>query len=447
MHSSPENKDILCLNDKVISMNNNTIIQYLGKIYFPKEESVQEREWKPIISYLKDEKKAREISVLCKKHKIMEVVLTNIQKASSWSNSALSLLEEKLTQIKNQHYTTVSPDERERSLKVIDSKDCLIIKGSVLFQIYPEEYTRFQSDIDIMARNLPQFWNTLVSSQSQYTYNRIKLYFQDPSHYSASVDLKPKDRKNYRYIDLHLQPFYIWGGVHLRLDLFKRAKRADGFLIPSIEDQIIMIIAHMAYQWTYRMRDINDFFLLSQSLMIDWKYIENKIKENSLSDLLSVFIYLTKSIYKEKFNCPLDVHDLSLQSKLFMYHCFGIGNSWASILIQYFFTHQNYTKLKYKNPFVEAVKNSIYLVVFHERAFKVNRKVQIKKPKKNEIIVISPLSSHKNQENEIIPTINVIDTSPQYELLETPIGLFKQISYYGELGKNQHKRTKQRGQG
>lgn len=152
---------------------------------------------------------------------------------------------------------------------LLRNQNIMLIKGSALSRLYPDNAKRYQVDADVILRSIDELWEILKITSNDYTFDRLKLYTSFEGNLSASLDLEPKNSKKLP-IDIHISPYEIWGSINYDIDLWKNAKQLDnGSYVPSYEDTLLMLVGHLATQWMYRIRDINDCYIILKNCKLD----------------------------------------------------------------------------------------------------------------------------------------------------------------------------------
>ncbi len=396
----------------------NHLVELLGCIYEKRDNFIKEKE---IIKELPKREKDRDklISAL-KIHKCFEIAIKNGESIKNDNDALLSFIERmKIRYIDSSK--TIAEKDLNRIENLIQHRDYIKIKGSTLYRLYPEEYIRHQRDVDLLVPTLQEMVHIYQDIQEAYYFKRIKVYCGKKT-YTASVDLL-SDTDSID-IDLHLNPYYIWGGVFFNCSW----EKSDSHML-SNEDQLIMIIAHSANQWLYRMRDVTDLYLLGKR-DLDWHYIEYQLESLDLVPILHVFQRKAYDIYHKCVGCE-EIPKLTLGEWLYYRYNFGEASFIGSCLLETVFCYRNYKKQMYNHPLLETIYNTYNMFKFHNRAFFVNKKRKVKKYHENRVLIYvnNPNQSGHTKEKGVI----IRNRGKQNETILTPIGELIQSSYYGNI--------------
>ncbi|GAB6991978.1 nucleotidyltransferase family protein [Paenibacillus pini] len=340
--------------------------------------------------------------------------------------------------------TTVNDVSQEEAYKLIkkydlDEDKILFIKGSALGFYYPKEYKRNTVDIDLIIRDIDYLWEILNRFEGSYDYDRLKLYINDKKGFTGSIDLESENKENVA-VDIHLVNYFIWGGIEYPEVLWDRTTFENGILIPSKEDRLVMLIAHLANQWKYRIRDLNDLYIMIHQDQLDWNQVRILVEELNLNPFLNglydrmIELYGDDiSIRKPEFLYP------TLSSQLFFKYNLGSPKEITALPLEFSFTYNNYRKnLSILKSLYQTLYNSFNLVVFKNRAFYVNKKLKIKKWKPNSIFILKPFpmdlslvgEEKKINKKYLSKNFYIVNEGKDNEVFVAKNMIWKQSSYY-----------------
>lgn len=417
------------------------ISQAIGRVYYHEDINELIINWdnvKPLfIDIYKDQKLFENFIEFLYKNRILEIVKSNCALLNDDDLDNVMFRVEKKIMEKRKN---VNIDNLSNVPILLRNQNIMLIKGSALSRLYPDNAKRYQVDADVILRSIDELWEILKITSNDYTFDRLKLYTSFEGNLSASLDLEPKNSKKLP-IDIHISPYEIWGSINYDIDLWKNAKQLDnGSYVPSYEDTLLMLVGHLATQWMYRIRDINDCYIILKNCKLDWRDIYNVGKKYNLLCLLNVLLHKVKEVYGiDYFQKLYKNNDYSLKwyEKIFMERNLGIPNVYTSCMLQFTFVYKNY---KEKHDIIrslyEAIRNTKNLIIYENRAYKINNKLKIKKFNENEIIVLTPKNiqiDFQNVKSEKVlfgTSLKVVNQGKKNEYFSTPYGTWVQSTYY-----------------
>lgn len=374
-------------------MKNNELFFLLGRIY---ANSIQENQllekYISIENHDLNDEDINELVLNLKLHKVFEIAKVNIE----FSHMIYS--EDKfLNKVKEVFLGVDVKNVEEKEIKKIlnkydlNEKKILFIKGSAIGKYYPEKYNRNTADIDLIIRDLDYFVKVLEKLGKDFEYNRLKIYINNKKEFTGSIDLEPRDtNSNLVPIDIHLLNYFIWGGIDFPEKIWDDVQIKDSVLIPSINSMVVMLVAHFSNQWKYRMRDVNDLYIMMNNPEIDWKEVNLLAEELNLKNMLIGLLMEVKKVYDlSDLGFVCEDYKLPVSSKIFFKNNFGIPKVITSCPAEYIFSYQNYRSffsvLRSAN---HSLYNTFNHLVFKNRAFFVNNKSKIRKWKPNRILIL-----------------------------------------------------------
>lgn len=368
---------------------------------------------------------------LSKKHKVLEIVVKNLE----GNNNIDEDTEKAIRKVMKSAYKTVTEDFLDEISSKLP-KDWVYLKGAAISKKYPEGYERFQGDIDIMVPDVQALKGAIEGLyEYDYDFDRLKLYIfeEEPLRFAGSFDMKDSKRRydEFSSLDFHVAPFYIWGAV-VYPELAESSCNIDGNrIVPNDTNLVCMLVAHIANHWVYRMRDINDLYVLKRSGKVDWNQVQIILKKLHLTSVWNVLECRYQQIYGESLIRKVTENELTRAEKLFMDQNFGNVSRLGSFLIELRFAFQNYrTNNSAGKAFIMSMKNTYCMLRFKNRAFVVNKRTMVKPWKKNQIIVLyqDDVFLHKNSCKEM----TIINQGTTDERVITSFGIWRQGSYHGK---------------
>jgi len=181
------------------------------------------------------------------------------------------------------------------------SVPALVIKGGALLPLYPLE-TRDLSDIDVIVLNQERGWQLIqLFTDRGFSVDSLDVGQGLDKALRIKVDLRSTDKVN---TELHIGGFDLLGLGLLEAPLWLRARNTEilagqwGY-IPSPEDALLIVAAHMSREGFFCLRDVNDFYLLltRHAHDLDWDYIRQTAQQNLLIEALQTLISETQTVY------------------------------------------------------------------------------------------------------------------------------------------------------
>lgn len=191
----------------------------------------------------------------------------------------------------------------EETLTALDTPyiQPLLVKGSAMSALYPP-HTRDLLDIDVLIPDQQRGWEAIQRlrergfAQGMFDLGRRSL---ETIGVKTNLD-SPEGMK----LELHMDGFDILGMGYLEAPLWLRATRkptlgCDSAPIPSLEDLLIVLTAHILRHTTVYLRDLNDAYtiLTHDPQHLDWAYIWEIARRNELSEALQALIGEAEAMY------------------------------------------------------------------------------------------------------------------------------------------------------
>lgn len=370
-------------------------------------------------------------------NRVLEVAEYNIKKISNGPIKYKALLDEIL---KLEKYTLGR--EAINSIEdIINTDDILFIKGSIILNLYPEGIKRCQNDLDIIIKDFGKLWEILKDTSSKYKKSKMKIIFDNQLNAYGSIDLEPINDNKLPSLDVHVGGFNIWGSAFLKIDGWKNIRKFKNVNSLSPEDMIILVAAHSATQWFYRMRDINDMYVIISTYQdkLDWEYINNSVKDECIEFVLDALLLETAEIYKEDIKIPMIFRKRTILNNIYKEKCFGRFTRRYGVIGQLDFCMRRYYKeLGLIRGVYNSLKNSKNLIFYNNRAFCASHKKFVRKVQINDLIVLKNFNLEVNESNKDSIDVKSFRDKDGMKIksFETRVGKWIQTNYFGELKVN-----------
>ncbi len=177
----------------------------------------------------------------------------------------------------------------------------LVFKGIAIEPLYPPTALRDLADVDILVPDFEGGWKVAQSLMGiGYEFKRLYLIRRkNPLVYEIHGA-----NSHGVHIDLHFQIFRMQCISAIEAPFWERAVRTSllsGILgmVPSREDSLLILLAHMCHHGYMLLRDINDAYILltHDPKNIDWDYVTHTADQNELSGLLWHIIQEVEGLY------------------------------------------------------------------------------------------------------------------------------------------------------
>jgi hypothetical protein len=339
-----------------------------------------------------------------------------------------------------------------------NSIEYIVIKGQDV-QFYYQRSQRFQRDIDLLFYDLDTGWKVInLLEKIGYRSQKIKLGFTNKITYLVAPLVAQIDGIEIS-IDIHAGAFPVCGEYSISSqELFEncRFKKSgnQNIRVPSIENMIIILLAHICQHWLVTFRDINDFYALIRSDTINWTIILEKCKRLGLCTILQILSNKASTIYpcSKEINIPMEY---KLNATFNLFH----KRKHFLVLLERFGFLKSIFTLYYQNKFLGLVTSILriyYLITnnnpwyfpINNRAFKIYNDRKIRKFSGSHQISIEKLTDLGTENiylltsmfdgtRKLSETTFVINPGRKKEIIITPYTVYSQCDYYHGLGKPQ----------
>jgi hypothetical protein len=377
-----------------------------------------------------------------RQHRVVLIAKYNIERLEN-VDPFYYLLSSKLKQV---DVAWMAPEYTSKQLQtILPVEDALFIKGSAISTLYPPFLIRDRADRDILVPNFDALWPLLDAATERYRVERLKLYIHVQHEVSGSIDLHPLNRfDNLPGVDVHVNAFPIWGATKFEANLWERKIRVDGVFLPSWEDTLLLLAAHIATQWLYRVRDLNDIYVILSKLgsSLDWDYILKTAQKENLTNILSLVLHGTQRLYNlPSDTAPLLRRKLTFAEELFVQRSYGSPTLAAGLLLQSKFLYRRYNEdFGLAGGLYHLMQNGCNMIRYNYRAFSAHHRREIRKIKPNEVLVLVPIFPQSygrinGYAGQPLGTssLQVVNQGTPKEYFITPYGVWAQASYSGVL--------------
>lgn len=327
---------------------------------------------------------------------------------------------------------------------LLEAHDVWFIKGTATAPLYPPYVTRDQADVDVIIPDFRTLWCILNATRCQYCFERLKIHIYPHHQIAGSLDLHPTNTAaRLPNIDIHVGTFHIWGGAGYNMDLTKSSNYAAGRRVVNWSDALLITVFHTAKQWFYRLRDINDLYVIisQQYHNIDWVYVKRIAQKGHLFGVLVMLLQEVQRIYE--IDLPGMFTAQSTPNWLlnrFRMHNWGKLDYTTGVLVQAQFAYRRYRATSSTvGSLINVCKNSFNMIYYKNRAYATGVKRVIRPFQPNEVLVLVPLMQSnleffESQPSQYIDaTIKVVNQGSESEYFITPDTVWVQASYGGNL--------------
>ncbi len=324
----------------------------------------------------------------------------------------------------------------------------MLIKGAAVAPLYPMGMTRHMVDLDILTKDFEDLWEILERTRPSYSYSRLKLYVFPRLEVTGSLDLSTRiSTEPLPNVDVHVKAFPIWGATKYEADLWLRRRQVGNLLAPSWEDCLLIVAAHVVKQWLYRLRDLNDVYVIlhGQGSGLDWDYVVRTGRREGLLGVLQMLIRETGHLYGNTMSpLPEDLAKVGVITRNFARYNRGRTSRVGAFALQSRFLYGRYRRdFGMLQTLSQSLANGLNQLVYDNRAYRAPKKRVIRKIRPNEILVLVPTPSGHSAASLALdpnlgepvgsPSLRVVHPGTQHEYFLTPEGAWVQSSYYGRL--------------
>lgn len=187
----------------------------------------------------------------------------------------------------------------------------IVIKGVALLEYYPKDLPRQSGDFDFLVSNIDDFWKCheiLTENGFSLSYNPILTEVNSEINGIIKY-MKKINGDKFVYLEVNINSFVISETIWFNdPDLWFKRKLmkyydTDIFIpIPSHEMNIILLVIEVSGRKKFFIRDAIDFHYLVTDKDIDWSYIERKLHNKFLLNVLKKLQTNNKTISESGFN-------------------------------------------------------------------------------------------------------------------------------------------------
>lgn len=169
----------------------------------------------------------------------------------------------------------------------------IVIKGLALLEYYPESLPRQSGDFDFLVKNVNEFWKSheiLSDKGFSISYNPILTEVNGEINGIIKYMKKLNGGKSV-FLEVNINSFTISETTCFNdLDLWSERKlmKSNDVLIPipSHEMNIILLVIEVSGRKQFFIRDAVDFHYLVTDRDVNWSYIEKKLHNKFLINVL-----------------------------------------------------------------------------------------------------------------------------------------------------------------
>ena len=358
----------------------------------------------------------------------------------------------------------------------------VVVKGMSLQYLYPEGSFRAINDIDFVFSPESALTGIEIIKQIGFYLKRMRL-----ESYSYSHSEEIHNRRGVfgvaqmymgtgfwaQHFDVHLGAFPSCGDSILESELWTGLRTHsigdEKVYLPSFEDAILIICAHISRHGYARLRDSNDIVAILRGSRgnLDWDYIFRYTIENSLQSILRALLHQVRKEYDVTFpkeiSTRLPYRDSATFSSYFLFKAGkenpGFHGNRQLVLGRVMQTSFLFRYYLDRSNFITALRESslgFFFLFQSGRPYKIWDKRVIQSFERNKRIVVVPIL-HQHQENiwrireifllqaeQLSKKIGIRtrrlnnqilfwNEGQEEELLLTPYGIYTQSAYDGHL--------------
>ena len=303
-------------------------------------------------------------------------------------------------------------------------KSVMLIKGANLVHYYHPGTDRNIFDIDVLLPDLATSLRFVkVLKEEGYAIEKVRLahlqHFQ-ATDFNQCLDqivgiiiTSREGTDTYEgcsaFFDICIGAFPGYNNWVLDCPIWERASidsRFPGFLAPSPEDNLLILLVHALRHGRLSIRDINDLYaVLSNEPYFDWEYFLEQIEKNKLRPIASLLLQMVVELYS--WNLP-DSAQLSLNlSKIENLSTFFLKKlnrprnenfNRGGLPLQYLYNFNQHREMKSRRRFSHLFAlNSILEMFKQERPYRTwsSRELQVF-PSESMRIVFVPIIPQNN---------------------------------------------------
>jgi hypothetical protein len=372
------------------------------------------------------------------RHRVVDVALRNLERSGAIEPAFVDL--QRRLASEPLHEGGDPEATAARVLGFPGGEDAIFIKGTATSLAYPAPYRRDFGDVDIIVRGFDALWPLVAAARGSFRFERLKVY-QYAGRIGGGVDLDPTGGGDLLMIDVHVGGYHMWGANRYGPDLWARAQRLSGRLVPSWEDCVLITAAHLATCWVYRLRDVNDVIAVTRhaGARFDWDYVARVARDEHLGDLIGALLDRAEDVYGESVHPIGWLRRRPGAARLFAQRNYGHSDRLGAVVAQ-----SRLSLGRYPRDFgalrgaLECAKNGLNLVRFDNRAFRADGRRRLRRIGPNQILVLIPLSRDPAPKHEIgrsfgASSLRVVNEGQPEEHFVTPCGIFIQAGYHGGI--------------
>lgn len=393
---------------------------------------------------------AQQVANMMRQHRVLRVAYQNIQQVRE-RNPFFQHLHQEIEQLlEARRFSSIASTVQNETVRgVLRNNDVMFIKGAAVSLLYPAHFVRDRGDIDIIVQDFEDLWSIIEVTADLYEAKRLKIHIYPGDLVSGSIELRPRAQGGQLpIIDVHIGSFHIWGGAHYSQNLWSNKLNMHSSVTPSWEDSLLLVAAHIATDWYYRLRDINDVYtIVYQNPYLNWDYIIKVARQENILSILSFLFTEVERVYGEALSIPKPLLNKQFSTSLFAKFNYGKSSLKGGLILQSVFTYESYKGvMKPIEAILNSIVNSYNMIFSHNRAYSIAHSKQIRRFRGNEVLILTCL--YPSPERAILkintdrfkgifhPQLLVINPGTETEGFLAKDYVWVQANYQGEVKEN-----------
>lgn len=249
-------------------------------------------------------------------------------------------------------------------------KSVMLLKGAAVSRYYRHDTQRNIFDVDVLLPDLEtSLYFLQLLKEEGYTLDKVRLTYlggfqetvsnQYPGQIVGIIITNRKGTDVYAdrsaSFDICIGAFPGYNNWVLDCSIWDRASvdsQFPGFLLPSPEDNLLVLLIHALRHGRLSLRDINDLYaIISNDRSFDWEYFLIHIEKNNLIPIASLLLQMMAELYS--WNLPASVQSALKLTKIQRFSTFLLKRfnrprnenfNWGGLVLQYLYNFFHYRK-------------------------------------------------------------------------------------------------------